>query len=1630
MLAQAGSAYIPIRPDLTGFHKTIERELQKALGPIVARLAKQIGADLRDGIGQGLGDPLNDPLEESTKKQRPKAPKRGEELGGAFAGAFKRRVTDALKSLPKVELDADSSDADRKVAELRGRLEELSKKTIGIDIDAAAALTELNAIKIELGKVGENAKIDVRADTAAAIRQLEAVQATADKLSGETANIQVDADTARADAELAATDSEVKRLDGRTARVDVDASGAISSLARLAGAVGGIAPLFLGLGGAGTAALLSLAAPAAAAGAGIGGLALVAVPAINRIKDALDAQTKAQQNSAQTALQAQQRALAQAGAQQQLAAAVRSAAVAHQQATAQVRSAEQQLATAQQTAANSQRELTQARLDARRALEDMRNQLVDTGLAVQQSQLDIDRARASLDQARTAAAAAAQNVATAQTALAQAQAAQRALAGDSTATDAAKAQAAANANAAQAALKAAQDQKRARDLDERAAQLAYAQAIQRLKEQQAQLKRLQQDERAASKAGVDGSQAVLAARQRLAAANQQITNSERALAAARANVARTDQNSRDQIAAAQRSVTQASLQGAAANATLTQSMAALSPAALGLMSAWQRLTGAFNVWQRSLEPTVLPVIARGLGLVQSLLPLLTPLVRGAAAAMTSLLTSAQRTFSSPVWQTFATTLGQLTQSTITTLGNVALQVATTVVRIVNAFAPFAPVVLGVVTQIGNLIGQIGGQLAGLAPALAPLIGVIGQLAVALGPLITSALQGLAPVLAGLAPILSTVISVLQPVIAALITGLRPILAALVPVIGLVVGALGRILLALAPVLPVLGQFIAALVNGLMPIITPILTLISQMAAQLAGALITALRAALPSVQQIVLAIAQLLPALMPLVPLMVQWEMALLPLLPSLAQLVAVIVTALVPVLRVLINVFVWLATGVIGGIVLPAIRFLVSVATFAINGIRVVISGLVIGFQALGTAAMWLWHNVLAPAFTTIATIARIMAAIILFVVIAPMVLAFNHLKSVVLAVWHGVFVPAWHGISAAVSYAWTNVIRPTFQAIVRFLDATLGPVIRWLWHNVVGPAWNGIKSVISTVWNTGIRPVFNAVKTAVGLVAHAFDVAASAIKTAWNKIKGYASAPIRFIVETVYNKGVVGMWNQVMGWLHLGSVVGTLRPYHVPGLAAGGELSAAQPIQPMRTNGPVAIVGEGNPAYPEYVIPTDPKHRGRATALWASAGGDLQMLAGGGILGGLIKGVKGVAGKILNLGKDAVNLLTSPKSVWDKLAAPILDKVKGLGTSDWGKAAAAVPPKMLNTLWTSAAKQIIEAFASAFGGNAGAIINAARGELGNGEQPPGSNNTKYGRWFGVNPAPWCAMFVDYVANKAGVADLIPHTASAPGMARAFGSRYHSGGSGIQPGDVPFFSNGGGISHVGLVEKVNGSSVGTIEGNHSSVVQRVGRTTGQVVGYGRPHYGTRSGGLHAPGGGNSPSSAQTFARGQLAEFHWPASQFSPLLSLWNRESGWRWNARNPSSGAYGIPQSLPGSKMASAGSDWRTNGDTQVIWGLGYIKGRYGSPAGAWAHSQQTGWYDNGGMLQPGLTLAYNATRKPEPVLTSQQWTDISSVARGGDGAGQVSYNIYPQRADFRVRDLEVLQRRHEALARVGRPH
>lgn len=101
-----------------------------------------------------------------------------------------------------------------------------------------------------------------------------------------------------------------------------------------------------------------------------------------------------------------------------------------------------------------------------------------------------------------------------------------------------------------------------------------------------------------------------------------------------------------------------------------------------------------------------------------------------------------------------------------------------------------------------------------------------------------------------------------------------------------------------------------------------------------------------------------------------------------------------------------------------------------------------------------------------------------------------------------------------------------------------------------------------------------------------------------------------------------------------------------------------------------------------------------------------------------------------------------------------------------------------------------------------------------------------------------------------------------------------------------------------------------------------------------------------------TPEQAKLFAQGAAAQMGWTGKEWEDLLWLWNRESGWRWNAENPSSHSYGIPQALPGNKMSSAGANWHEDAAIQISWGLSYIKSKYKTPSGAVKHSREIGWY------------------------------------------------------------------------------
>lgn len=409
---------------------------------------------------------------------------------------------------------------------------------------------------------------------------------------------------------------------------------------------------------------------------------------------------------------------------------------------------------------------------------------------------------------------------------------------------------------------------------------------------------------------------------------------------------------------------------------------------------------------------------------------------------------------------------------------------------------------------------------------------------------------------------------------------------------------------------------------------------------------------------------------------------------------------------------------------------------------------------QGIATAAVWVWQNILKPVFDAISFGVRFLAAVLWVGFALPFVVAWNIISDKVREAWNvwikptfdaiafaanwlwtwgikpaadaiasgwrwmveniqwfwkNVLEVAWLAIQLAATWLWENRLKPIFDAIGagwRFLMDGMN----WVWVNILQRAWFAIQLAaqimweqrlrpifdaigfgwrllmdgINWVWLHILRPVFDAVSNAVSAVGDAFGWAIDKIRVIWDKLMEIAKGPVNFVIDVVYNRGIVPLWNGVAGIFALGR----LNP--MPLLASGGALGAG-----LRTDGPMAIVGEGNPQYPEYVIPTDPKFRNNAAKLWASAGADmgLPMMAGGGILGQ----VGDFIGNAFNAVTSWLGDITG--GVRRFFAGVLGDGGRTPGGGGWTDALKAIPRKVVDAVIAKAS----EFFSSGGGGGYG---------------------------------------------------------------------------------------------------------------------------------------------------------------------------------------------------------------------------------------------------------------------------------------------------------------------------------------
>ncbi|MGW0312008.1 hypothetical protein [Streptomyces flavidovirens] len=1371
--------------------------MQSEVGGLGLSIGQQIGQQIASRITAAIRDAMRDGITQGGTQARASAVRQGDQTGGAFSRALKTRLEAAFRSLPKINIDANTSEADADLQALRVRMETLASKRIGIDIDAGAAKAEIKLIEAELTRLG-----------------------------AKHPNVQVRADTAAARAELVAVRAAIDAVDGKRARIDVDTSGALGAVLHLAVAIGGLAlipaiPIL-------AAGIGSIASAAVAAGAGVGALAAVAIPAFVGIAGALQAQ-KAAQDAASTATtrggqsagQGASKALQLAGAQQALASAhrnaarqigqaeqavtdaVRSAAEANLEASSQVKEARRSLADAVQQAADRQR-------DAAERVTQAEDSLADAQRSARQAQQDLTQARKD----------AALELAELGDRLANAQLSER---------------------DAVLSVQEAQDRlqkvnavgSKASAVERQRAQLGYDQAVQRLKEQQAETKNLKAEKAAADKAGVEGSDTVKAAQERIADAERNVGEQQKALGKARSEAARqqienqqdiataqekvaesqrnvtrvqedgarsvvraqeslvaAQQSAADSIASAQRQIASAQQsaastvaggidQAAVAQAKYQAALDKLTPSARQTFDAFVSLKSAFSDWSKSLQPAVMPIFTRALEGIKNSLPGLTPFVLAAARAITTLQDKVSAGFKSPWWKSFKADLAGSVEPAIVGLGISFGRIFKGMAGIVGAFLPH-------MSSISGIMQRLTGRFADWATGLkgSPEFERFLSYSAEMGPVVASALRDM-------------------------------------------FGAVLRLAQALAPV-----------------------------------ATITYL--ALAAVARVVGSIVETLPWLIQL--LYLAWIATK---LWTLAMIIFNVVMSANPVVLIVLAVLALVAAVIYAYKNFTWFRDFVNAVWSAIqtaamwawnNVLKPIFDAFATAFRVIADVAMWLWNTVLSPVFSFIGTAAKILITIIVTLLVLPYVFAFKAMAAIASWLWENVLGPIFGWIGDKAVWLWQEKIKPAWDRLkigiglvadkikelwntyVKPIFTWIGEKAAWLWTEKIKPAWDAFKIGMKLVgdkikelwndyakpvfgwigdkakalWNKSLKPSFDMIKKGVKAVGDSFEDAKDFIGKAWDKVRDIAKKPVRFIIDKIYNNGIVPTWNKVA------SAFGApeIKPMNIKGWATGGVLPGYTPGKDVHkfyspTGGGLELSGGEAIMRPEFTravgsgfvstmnkIASSRGATGVKAALAPALGGNptTQKYADGGIFGWIGKTVKGVGSKAWDGIKKGASWLAdtveaSARAGLNSVVNPLMNAFPGAG-GDFGKMIRRIPKKILDSIFGYSEKADKKGAGGIGGPRMQAGLKWAR-----------TQNGKPYQWGGNGNPSWdCSGFLS--AIESVIRGQKPHRRWATG---AFAGKTAPGGwvlNGRSPYQIGITNAG--VGHTaGTINKVNVESRG-----------------------------------------------------------------------------------------------------------------------------------------------------------------------------------------------------------------------------
>ena len=589
--------------------------------------------------------------------------------------------------------------------------------------------------------------------------------------------------------------------------------------------------------------------------------------------------------------------------------------------------------------------------------------------------------------------------------------------------------------------------------------------------------------------------------------------------------------------------------------------------------------------------------------------------------------------------------------------------------------------------------------------------------------------------------------------------------------------------------------------------------------------------------------------------------------------------------------------------------------------------------FTVIGNAVTWLWQNVFVAAWNGIGAAVSWVYTNILKPIWTGLQVDFNFIAGIVTWFWHNVIEAAWNGIGTAVSWVYNNVLKKIWDGLNADINFLAG-VFNWFWHTIIEPVWNGLGNAIKWVIDNIISPAWEGMKAGLKSVGDFFGTIVQGISNAWDGVRKAVAVPINFVINTVWNNGLLKAWNAIAGWL--------------PGL---NKMTPLEPVKFMTggaTRGPVG----------KDTIP-------------ALLAGDEHIMDRGdvGALGGQRKVY--ALRHMLDLGIpfswDAVNgLKRAPDGIADAIAsAPVGGDMAGF------LRAINVPGYL----------------------DGGAIMPMWQHQLMDGHAFAKSKNGDPYTWGFEDCSGYMSMIADKILGGPGQRRWATSSFPGgqpwlPGLAAGFSVGVHD-----DPGGPGGGHTAGTLTGVGPYATVNVESGGS-HGNVAYGGPAAGADSSQWDGVrpGRFHLGIGADGAFISGGvggGVSPDTQKNFLKDKIREII--DSFMNPVRRVmdtvvpkpppeWYSVPGHALDATrdaavNVASGAVGFL----GDKLSSV-----YNGAKNAVGGV--IHGAESIVGGI-----TSVFRDTGGYIPNGLTLVRNETGKPEAVLNWDQLTQVRDLMKTG---------------------------------------